>query len=227
MSRLTDVFDDWVEIVRECYVSAGICTDEQIAANPGASEEELEELEREIGHPLAPEVRELYQHANGMDHSVMDGIGIEIFPGQMSFFPIDQPRSNRRSVLNLIDIIRAEAPHGALGPSGLPLLPYALFESDAGQVYVECSKTGAGAVSFIFYGDTRFYWVARSLTSYLEIQVEAFRNGGITWDAQAAARFKVIIDSDYAIGARQAGELTAEQASDRRFTSNGEWRWPE
>ena len=221
MSRLTDAFDEWVEIARECHVSSGHFTDSEIVVHPGASEQVLQELELEIGYELAPEVRELYQHANGMNI----GVKGDLFPGTVSFQPIDQPVSKREQVLDLVDIIRADAPNCQVGPKGLPLQPYTIFEGIDGQVQVECSSAGSGAVSYVFFGNSLFFWVARSLTRYLEIQVEAFRNGGILW-SEEHAYFRAPFGTSYTIGGQQAGELTPEQATDRRFSSKGEWRWP-
>ena len=78
MSALTDAFDEWLEIVQLHYAQS--IPDYEVAANPGASDELIAEVEQQLGFALAPEARELYQHANGLTRK-----DTAILPWRLSF----------------------------------------------------------------------------------------------------------------------------------------------
>ena len=89
MSRLTTAFDEWLDILSDCYalVEWGDRPPAELVAMPGASSELLDRAESRLGYGLAPEVRELYAHANGVR---LTGVNYWFAPGGVSFPPLEQ-----------------------------------------------------------------------------------------------------------------------------------------
>lgn len=82
MPEVTEAFDEWLEIVRFHHGQSN--TGIEIVTNPGVSDDVIAEAEHELGFSLAPEARDLYQHANGLNRPVT------IFPRSIGFYPLKQ-----------------------------------------------------------------------------------------------------------------------------------------
>lgn len=222
MSRLTDAFDQWLEILRQCYVSTGEHQPSDIYALPGATDELLDQVETEIGHTLAPEVRELFGHANGVE---VRGMEYSFGPNETGFRPVQNNIMFKDSMIELYDIVSMDWPvDSPMFVDGIPHQPFPVFHSffNTSSVLVECSERYTGAVSHIHLQDGDFSWVSRSLTTYLERQVEAFNAGAITWHKE---RHKFNLDhtvTGYIVGGRQAGDYP--EGKDQESIP-GFWRW--
>ncbi|MDW3177970.1 MAG: SMI1/KNR4 family protein [Acidimicrobiia bacterium] len=171
LSRLTDGFDAWCEILA--------ANGHALELLDGAPEEEIVGAERQVGFTFAPEVRELYAHSNGL---TVPGVGLLFLPPSMSFLQLENGHSYRSSFKNAPELASEDLQNpGVRGPGGVPLEVLAVFWGGEGTVAVECSEHAQGAVMFL-NDDARFFWVARSLTELFERYVDAYEKGIIEWD---------------------------------------------
>lgn len=174
MHEVVEIFDEWLDIARFHSREAGV--DYEVATNPGVSEEDLVEVERELGFSLVPEARDLYKHANGLT------LQIPLFLFGLGFPPLQQATALTRAAMSWIQIERLEAENdwpGGLGPDGVPIRPFPIFAGPGCTMHIECAEPWTGLMSFL--DSDGFLWVARSLTGFLQATIEAYRNEHLVW----------------------------------------------
>lgn len=89
---------------------------------------------------------------------------------------------------------------------------------------IDSSPTGTGAVSYVDVQARRFFWVARSLTLFFEIQVAAFRARALLWDEDWQT-FETPLASRYEIGGKQVSDYNEGEIERKDLGRFGIWRW--
>lgn len=198
MSTVAAALDRWLELKTKHGAD--------VSTRPGASEEEIAEAEETLGFNFCDEARDLFRHSNGVVSTQT------LFPVGHYFEPLSNIEAQLSWKKMILDWIPDYGDERYESLPGAPSKPLLIFQGQHG-IGLECGPIGTGAVIHLD-DELGFYWIARSLTEYLNRLCDYDTLGLITWEEGGTGEVS-----------ESPGGIAREPEHQNKSPHWGKWRW--